>query len=328
VHIRRGFLGWGVFLILAGAVPLAARAGYLDSDQISRLWSLWPLILIGIGVGLVLRRTRLDFLGGLIVAATFGLMVGGLLSGGVSGFSIGSCQQGSTTAFPSHDGTFGATETETVDVELNCGSLTVGTATGNGWRLEGTDSNGTGPIVESSGASLSVRSRNQGGPFGLGDQDTWRLTLPQTPHLDLDLQLNAGSATVDLDGASVGRFDLQMNAGSSTADLGSASAIDGLDIVLNAGSLGLTLPHLSMQGSIQANAGSVKLCAAPGTGLQLRTSESIIASYDYEGHGLVQDGSTWTTPGYDTAEIKIDLETRANAGSFTLDPEGGCGDSP
>ena len=28
MHVRRGFLGWGVFLILAGAIPLAVRAGY------------------------------------------------------------------------------------------------------------------------------------------------------------------------------------------------------------------------------------------------------------------------------------------------------------
>ena len=54
MHVRRGFLGWGVFLILAGAVPLAVRAGYLDDDQVGRLWTLWPLILIGIGVGLIL----------------------------------------------------------------------------------------------------------------------------------------------------------------------------------------------------------------------------------------------------------------------------------
>ena len=57
MRVRRGYLGWGVFLILAGAVPLAVRSGYLSDDQIGRLWSLWPLILVGIGVGLILGRT-------------------------------------------------------------------------------------------------------------------------------------------------------------------------------------------------------------------------------------------------------------------------------
>ena len=41
-----------------------------------------------------------------------------------------------------------------------------------------------------------------------------------------------------------------MNAGSATLDLGSAAAISTIDLRLNAGSLGVTLPHLSLQGSI------------------------------------------------------------------------------
>jgi hypothetical protein len=38
----------------------------------------------------------------------------------------------------------------------------------------------------------------------------------------------------------------------------------------------------------------------------------------------LQDGSTWTTPGFDEASQKIELTTDANAGSFVLDPEDGC----
>ncbi len=79
-----------------------------------------------------------------------------------------------------------------------------------------------------------------------------------------------------------------------------------------------------MTGSIHANAGAVKLCAPAGAGLSLQTGASVLASYDYAGHGLDQNGTTWTTPGFDTAPVKIDLRTEANAGSFTLDPEGGC----
>ena len=73
------------------------------------------------------------------------------------------------------------------------------------------------------------------------------------------------------------------------------------------GSIGLTLPNLSMTGSIEVNAGSVKLCAPPGAALELRTGESIIAAYDYADNGLVKNGSTWTTPGFDTAAVQIDL---------------------
>jgi hypothetical protein len=325
MHIRRGYLGWGVFLILAGAVPLLVRSGYLSEDQIDRLWTLWPLILVGIGVGLVLSRTRFDFVGGLIVAATFGLMVGGLLSTGVSTISMGACGSDSgTVAFPTRDGTMSGGD-GSADIKLDCGNATVAVGSGNGWRVEGKDEDGQGPDIESTDRSLSVQSRDRGTRgFWDGKRDTWTVTVPDAARLDVDFELNAGAATLDLGGAAVGTLDLQLNAGAATVDLTSVKEIDGIEFGLNAGSIGLTLPNLSMTGSIEVNAGAVELCAPPGAALKLRTGESILGSYDYDGNGLVKDGSTWTTPGFDTAAVQIELRTNANVGSFALNPEGGC----
>jgi len=325
MRVRRGYLGWGVFLILAGAVPLALRSGYLSDDQVGRLWSLWPLILVGIGVGLILSRTRFAFLGGLIVAATIGLMVGGLLSTGFGAFSTGACGTASDTSpFPTRSGSF--SEAGSVDVRLDCGDMTVGVGSDSGWQVAGQSADGTSPQIDATATSLQVRSPERSGAFWvLGKRDSWGITLPGAPTVDVHLQLNAGSAGVDLGGAALGDLAVTLNAGSATIDLTSIKSITGIDMSLNAGSMGLTLPNLSMTGSVQANAGSVKLCAPPGAGLRLRTGESIIAGYDYAGHGLVQDGTTWTTPGFDTASVQIDLRTTANAGSFVLDPEGGCG---
>ena len=325
MHIRRGFLGWGVFLILVGAVPLLVRSGYLDAVQVGRLWQLWPLILVGVGVGLILRHTPFDFVGGLIVAATVGLMVGGLLGVGVGSISTGFCGSDSgSVAFPSRDGTFAGPGS--VDLRLDCGQMTVAVAPGSVWHVAGSDADGSGPTVDSTDASLSVRSRpGNGAPFfGFGARDTWQITVPDATTIDVDLRVNAGSANVDLGGASLGGLHLQQNAGSAVVDLATVKAIGVLDARLNAGSLGLTLPNATLTGTIIANAGSVRLCAPAGAALKLRTGENIVGSYDYDGHGLVKDGSTWTTPGFDTAAVKIELQTSANAGSFTLDPEDGC----
>lgn len=327
MRIHRGFLGWGIFLVLAGSIPLAVRAGYLSSDQLRNVGSLWPLILVGIGVGLVLSRTRVAFLGGFIVAATFGVMIGGLLAGGVTGFTTGACGPGTgTSAFPARDGAFDSS-TASVELTLNCGNATVTVATGSAWRVEGEDEAGVGPNVESTSSSLSVRSQSgNGGQFDFfGKRESWRISLPDTMQLEAHLTLNAGSSTVNLAGANLSNFEATLNAGSATIDLGSVHQIGEVQIGLNAGSLDLTLPSLSMTGSIEANAGSVQLCAPPGAGLRLQTNESIVASYDFEDHGLIKSGSIWETPGYDAAVVKIELHAQANAGSFSLDPEGGCG---
>src|SRR5689334_8894283 len=232
MHIRRGYLGWGVFLILAGAVPLLVRSGYLTDDQVARLWTLWPLILIGIGVGLVLSRTRFDFLGGIIVAATFGLMVGGFLSLGASTIAGGACGSSEgTKAFPTADGTFTGGEASVL-VTLNCGSAEIKSASGTGWRVEGRGDDGVGPTVESDATSLSVKSRQgDGTPFVfLGARDTWTVSLPTGgPSLGVELRLNAGSSTVDLGGVPVSNIDVTLNAGSTTLDLSEVAAIRQLD---------------------------------------------------------------------------------------------------
>jgi hypothetical protein len=326
MHIRRGALNWGVFLILAGAVPLAVRAGYLTDEQVSRLWSLWPLILVGIGVGLILSRTRFDFLGGLVIAATFGLMVGGLFSGGVTGFPSTACGPGTgESAFQTRDGSLGG-NSGSVDLRLDCGNLTVAVASGTAWQVAGKDTDGSGPDVSSSDTSLRVKSSDRNGnilgPFA--SRETWNVTLPDGPRLDLNVQVNAGSSTARLGSANLGEMNLELNAGSAILDLGSLQALGTLDASLNAGSLSVTLPNRSFDGSIEANAGAVKMCAPAGAGLRLHTDGSNLASFSYEGQGLVQDGSTWTTPGFDTAPVKIDLRTQANAGSFTLNPGEGC----
>lgn len=138
------------------------------------------------------------------------------------------------------------------------------------------------------------------------------------------MELNAGSATIDLAGAAVGVEKPGLNAGSATLDLNSVRELREMQVEVNAGAAGITLPNGSLTGTVEANAGSVRRCAPAGVGLKLQTGESVAASYDYGDHGLIQDGSTWTTPGYDDAAVRIDLRTEGNAASFTLDPEVGC----
>src|SRR5438552_3997493 len=57
MHLDRRLAGWGVFLVLLGAIPLLVRQGVLTTDMVARAWTLWPLLLIAAGVGLLLLRS-------------------------------------------------------------------------------------------------------------------------------------------------------------------------------------------------------------------------------------------------------------------------------
>lgn len=319
MRVDRGMLGWGIFLVIAGAIPLAVAQGWLPSDI--RWWELWPLILVGIGLAILLRRTSFAPIGGLLIAATFGAIVGGALAGG--GFPVfsGGCLGGSNgTAFAPQTGTLtgGASS---VRLDMACGDVTVASAAGSDWRIEGTSDGGRPPAIDRSGSSLTARVASNENVFGA--RSTWDVTLPTGPKVDLSVSQNAGSARLGLTGMDLGQLEATVNAGDGRIDLTGTTPAR-LTATVNAGSAKIQLPAASMSGDLTVNAGSISLCAAPGTALRLQTNDNITGGYDYGGHGLVQSGNTWTTPGWDTATVRIDLTTSANAGSFTLDPQEGC----
>jgi hypothetical protein len=326
VRIHRDLAGWGVFFVVAGGVPLAVQTGILDPAVLDRWWTFWPLILVGIGLGLIFTKTSLEMLGGLIVSGTLGLLAAGVLTGGFGGigdFPSGVCGSGGGgTPFPPHTGTF---ETDTaVEVEVACGTVELATTDGQSWVVEGVDDTGQGPTIMADFASLDIKPPDEDFDRFLGERDRWVISLPTEQRLDVLLNVDAGSVVADLQGARLGVFDVELNAGQATGNLRDVAEVAEIHVGINAGSLGLFLPAVSTTGTIEANAGSVRLCAPPGVALRLQTADSMLSSYDFGSAGLVQVGDSWETPGYDTAVTRIELQIDANAGSFRLDPDEGC----
>jgi hypothetical protein len=325
MHINRGLLGWGVFLIVLGAVPLAVRGGYLDEATVRRAWELWPLILIGIGIGLMLQRTRLAAVGGLVVAITFGLLGGSLLATGISGPFSGcgiGVGTGSGTPFETRTGTFGSEAG--VDLELNCGEVTVSPATGTGWSVSGSDADGDGPDLSASANRLRVLAPERSGMGFMRGGQRWQVTLPTDPLLDLDLSVNAGSARVDLAGAHVADASVSVNAGDIRMDLSGTQGLGSLSASVNAGSLGLSLPAASVTGSVSSNLGSIELCVPSGVGLRFRGADNALSSNNFGDRGLSESDGTWTSSDFASATVRIDLSASASLGSITLNPENGC----
>lgn len=326
--IDRRYLGWGIFLILLGGIPLAVNQGWLDRSAVADAWRLWPLLLIGAGIGLVLSRTPLAALGGLIVAGTFGLILGGLLSAGISFGGLG-CGGGdvNTTRVADQTGTFDGTSA-VVHLELDCGELTAKAVDGSGWRVVADSTKNEAPRIETTPSSLTIRSPGDQDviiPFVEGTRQSWTVDLPRGQRLSLTVALNAGSGHVAFDGATLDRIDMTANAvGQTVLDLERAKEVGQIDLTVNAGDVAIALPAAGTTGSITANAGSVKLCAPSGAGLRLTTGDGFAASNNFDQRGLVQAGNTWETPGYAAAAAKIDLHTTGNAASFELNPQGGC----
>jgi hypothetical protein len=318
LRFDRRLVGFGLFLVTIGLVMVAVRQGLIPVDTARRAWNLWPLVLIGVGFSILMAGRPGAWVGGLIIAITFGTMVGAIAGTGAV-FPIGLCSgnRDHGTAFAQASGDLAASAT--VAVEQDCGDLHVATAPGARWTLGGVSPDGRPPLINASPGELRITT-GSGGPFDLGGSTAWDLTIPTASAVALDVQANAGDARLDLAGANLASLSVQRNAGSVAIDLRETAALGSLDLEVNAGSATLWLPNRTLSGDLTVNAGSVALCLPAGAGLRVSTGGNVAASNDFEAHGLVRSGDTWETPGFASATTRVDLTADANAASLSLDP--------
>lgn len=319
MRVNRRFLNWGVFLVAAGGVLVAADLAAIDSATIADALRLWPIAVIAIGVGLILRRTRFSLAGGLLAAAVPGLLLGGAVAVAPH-VSVDCGGRGEPAILSTTDGTFDGPAT--VSVSSGCGTLVVNAAAGDRWTFEGGNSVNRPPVINSTSRSLTIESGATDGwhLFDSG-RDRWNLTLPTTPIDDLSLVVDAGKGQIDLAGTQLGRLDVTTNAAETIVDASGAS-LNGLSGAVNAGLLSVHLPADSdISGSLAVNAGVLQVCTP--TGLGLRVSHSGVLS-GIKVNGLQVTGSDWQSPDYTSTAHHADLNVSVNVGAVEINPIGGC----
>ncbi len=318
MKVNRRFLNWGVFLLAAGGVMLVAQGNAVEGETVAQALRLWPIAVIAVGVGLLLRRTRLGLPAGMLAAAAPGLLLGGLVVAAPQ--MVPGCGGVEPASFETRQGTFEGAAS--VDLRLACGELSVTTVPGSGWRLEAGDGSGAAAVVDVSADRLSVASSSRTRPFGFTRRgDDWRLSLPTAGTLDLAAEIDAGRGRFDLAGAHLGSLRLAVNAGEARVDLDQATVAQ-LSMSVNAASASVRLP---MTGDIGAdfsvNAGSLRICAPSDVGLRIH-QDGVLSTTSYP--GLVRSGDTWESPGYATAIHHADVTISVNVGSVDVNPMGGC----
>jgi hypothetical protein len=324
MRVDRRLLGWGTFFILVGAIPLAVRAQVLDEAVVSRWPSLWRLLLIGWGLGLILRRTPVDWIGGAVAAITFGLMAGGALATGFGGVSLmGGCGGDSPgTAFQTQRGALAASGQ--LNIEFKCGTLAIAALDGSEWSVSGASSDGRAPKVSTSGTTVSIEGDEGGTLFQDVGETHWDVEVPRTPTLGLGVTLNAGQGTADLGGASLSSVSLTLNAGSFRLFLANAAQLGDVNATVNAGDASVSLPAGDRSANLSLNAGDLDVCLPVGAPIRVHWSGAL-GSNDLDEAGLTEVADdTWVNSGFDENQPHLELRVTANAGSFGLDPGGTC----
>jgi hypothetical protein len=316
MRVNRTLLYAGVFLVAIGGVVVAADLGVVDEAILADALSLWPLAVIALGLGLVLRRTRVSLSGGMLAAAVPGLLLGSAFAvvpdiGHFCGQAFGPTQE------VSREGVF--SEPATISVTIDCGSLDVTTQRGY-WQLDTrTTDPDRAPIIVQAGNYLAVESTGHDGWLGM-DPDDWDLRLPTGEISDLALNVSAGQGDIDLAGTAIGRLSISADASDVDIDASTAS-VTNLTADVNFGDLSIHLPAGDVTASFEVDAGHARVCIPNGVGLRL-TSTADAGSVTVG--GVDHSGKVWQSPDYASAEHHADLEVNVNFGAFEINPMGGC----
>ncbi len=344
MHINRSLLNWGVFLIALGGVPLAVDQGWIESDIAGELGQLWPLILVGIGLGLILRWTPISWFGGALVAATFGIIFGaaavslrdndiGNVWAVIPAISSGACAGGeSGDEMTTRDG-IASSEEFRLDLSLPCGELTVQRSAEPIWRIEASHDAGEAPRVEetdSPAGTTAITVRDGGAEeiafIGRQARSDWGVEVPAEAELTMNLTLDAAEATVDTGPGPIAGLAATLNASDATFDLGEADAPEPIDIelTLNAADGTLVLPAGSANAAVTLNASSLEMCAPGSMPMEVELTETL-GSSDLGDAGLEETGDgTWASPGFSNAGEHIRLELTNTVSSFSLERPEAC----
>lgn len=320
--VNRKFLYWGVFLVAAGGVLVVAQSA-AGAQAVEELLRMWPLLVIGLGAGLLMRHSRIvrvSLAGGLIAASMPGLALGALVAEApdASDWSM-DCRIVEPAPYEKRDGAFG--DRASVRVSLDCGDVTITAVPGSGWRLETGTADGKPARIEVSADRLSVESTDRPHRFGARGGDAYRVSIPRDVLVDLSAAVNAGRGVYDLAGGHYGDLRLDVNAGDLRVDLTDAT-LDRLAMDINAASATVRLPATDdFEASFDVNAAGLVICTPAGLGLRLQ-EEVTLGSSTF--NGLVRSGNAWESPDYSSATYHADVTVSANVGSVDVNPEGGC----
>ena len=331
MRVNRRFLYWGVFLVALGGVLVVVDLADVQPAIIVDVLRLWPLALVAIGLGLVLRRTSFSVPGGMLAAAAPGLLLGaGLALAPRIAVDCGPGTDAPTIA--QHQGAFDGPAR--IEIATGCGELIVGTAPGAAWQFDADTVGSRTPVVEASPRTLTVGAGGDNGwhfdfdsdgfdrsnVFGRS-RDTWHLTLPTTAIEALSVKVNAGLGEIGLPGAQIGHLDLTTNAGMTSVDL-SGTSLATLSGTVNAGLLSVSLPAgADVVGTLKANAGELQVCVPSGLGVRVHRSGALSG---FDAGSLERVGTDWLSPGYASAAHHADLTINVNLGNVEIDPIGGC----
>ncbi len=295
--VRRGGLVGPVILIGLGVVFLLNNLGILSWSMWDVIFRLWPVLLIAAGLDIIIGRRSAW---GSLLALALMLVV---LAGAFWLFGASTGTERARSGEELWQALDGATEAEVV-IAHNFGTLYVESLLESANLIEGTIHSSRGEGItrdfDTRGEKATFILQSEGvsvGPFsgGWGGRRTWDLGLNPDIPLELEISLGVGQSDVDLRDLTVSELDIDMGIGQTT----------------------VTLPEEGrFWARIDGAIGQTTIRIPEGLAVRVHIDTGLAARqlpYNYQCRGDV-----CTSPGYENAEDRIDLDVSQAIGNIAI----------
>lgn len=294
---RRGSLVGPVILIGLGILLLLNSLGILEWSVWEVIFRLWPVLLIAWGLDLLIGRRSIW--GSLLaLVLTLAVLAGALW---LFGADIGA---GRVVAGEEiRQALDGATQAEVV-IAPAVGTLHVEALPESANLVEGVIRLGRGEraardfAVEDETATFTLRSKGTTfGPFlgGWGAERAWDLGLNPDVPLQLEISLGVGQSDVDLTGLTVSDLEVSMGVGQTTVILPDEGRF---------------------QAKIEGAIGQTIVVIPAGLAARIHVDTGLAGRQLPDEYQRRDD--IYTSPGYESAENRVDLEVSQPIGNVTI----------
>lgn len=286
----------GAILISAGVVLLMNTTGGLSWSVWPRIFSLWPVALIAVGIELLLKKTRLSFVTLLSPLLFFAAILGPAF---LWESDLGGIYRASRSYHWSAEPDSAVTEASAI-VRLYAGNLEISSGTDklisaelDYWEKRPLVMSETSDLDSTATVKITDRERrwlkwdwNRGRFWEAWEKKRWEIKLTDLVPLHLNVYLKAGEADMDLSQLMIEDFDLE--AKTSGADIRIGNLVD------------------DVTARISSRASKISIYCPEDMGLRI-VNRSNLSSTSFSWLNLKEAEEGQETPDFDQADRKLTL---------------------
>lgn len=305
--MRNKNLGFGVFLLSIGILWLLFNFDILDWSVLSSVFTLWPLLLVMVGVNIIFRNNQIikavTWIMFLAVVILFGYFNQG--SGGWRQYSDEWRQYAEKSVEETGNGNISVEKEEGIKngkVKLDLGGVRLKVGSESTKLLDAlvTNTETKHSIQYSNGGETAdIRFyRNKTGVFsGEKFNEDFRLNLNRDVVWDLDVKIGAANGTLDLSDLKV--KDLDIDTGAVNLELVFGANIESSKVKLDSG------------------ASKISVSLPEEIGVKVKFDAGL-SKNNFKELGWEKQGNYYTSPNYDQAAKKIDFDVDMGVGQFEV----------